>query len=212
MRIMALFQKKPQVISAPLYTLGTGKTVLVVGLGNPGKKYEGTRHNIGFACIDSFAKIHEFDAWIDKKNLKSLIASKLMGNTKVILAKPQTYMNSSGEAVQAIMRFYRISSNDLIVVHDELDIPFGQIRIRNGGSSAGHNGIKSLIGHIGEQFGRVRVGIGSPDKIGPIDYVLSKFTKDEQNHILSLERETTSILTEVIYRGELQSETRSFVL
>ena len=158
---MALFQKNPydSTEKQPLYTLGLNKTVLVVGLGNKGKEYGGTRHNIGFDCIDAFARATDLSTWVEKKDLKCLLASGTVGNTRVIAIKPTTYMNLSGEAVQAAVNFYKIAPSSITVVHDELDIPFGQIRTRMGGSDAGNNGIKSIIQHMGEDFGRVRIGI-----------------------------------------------------
>src|SRR5882762_5438852 len=159
---MALFQKKSNTSSAaPLYTLGLQKTVLIVGLGNPGKEYDKTRHNIGFAALDSFAAKLDFPDWITKKDLKSLISTQTIGDTRVVLVKPTTFMNLSGEAVQAVQHFYKVPDSQVVAVHDELDIPFGQIRTRLGGSDAGHNGIKSLIAHIGDGFGRVRVGVSN---------------------------------------------------
>lgn len=210
---MALFQKKPQsTTSAPLYTLGLNKSALLVGLGNPGKQYEGTRHNIGFACLDAFAKAHDFDPWIQKRDLKSLIAVKTLGDVRVILCKPQTFMNNSGAAVQAAAHFYKVHPDNMVVIHDELDIPFGQIRMRTGGSDAGHKGIKSLTQHLGPDFGRIRIGISAETQMPGADFVLAKFSKDEQSQISALVREVTSILTEYIYRSELQPETRSFMV
>lgn len=210
---MALFQKKPQVSdSIPLYTLGLNKTILVVGLGNPGKKYEKTRHNIGFACLDAFAEAHEFEAWHEKQDLKSFISTKVLGDNRVVLCKPQTFMNLSGAAVQATAHFYKVPSEQIIVVHDELDIPFGQIRMRMGGSGAGHNGIKSIIQHLGEHFGRIRVGVGSETKTDASDFVLAKFTKEEVAHMEKLAKEVTSVLTEFVYGGQLTPETRSFLV
>lgn len=142
---MALFFRKPDTEStAPLYTLGLNKTVLIVGLGNIGKDYVGTRHNIGFECVDNLAKALELQDWTSKKDLKCQISIGKAADQRIILAKPSTLMNLSGEAVQALMHFYKIPASDLLVVHDELDIPFGQIRTRIGGGSAGHNGIKSV--------------------------------------------------------------------
>lgn len=210
---MALFQKKPQTSdNLPLYTLGMNKTALIVGLGNPGKKYEGTRHNIGFECIDAFAKAHDFDPWMEKKDLKSQVTLKTLGDVRVILCKPLTFMNLSGEAVQALSHFYKIEPGQLVAVHDELDIPFGQIRMRMGGSDAGHNGIKSLIQHIGPEFGRIRIGISAETKMDGTDFVLAKFSEEEQKEMNQLTREVTSILTEYIYQGKLQSETRKFTI
>src|SRR5205807_917567 len=113
---MALFQKKPQTSSsAPLYTLGLNKTVLIVGLGNPSKQYADTRHNLGFRCVDAFAQQHEFPAWTARKDLKSHLTSHNIGDARVILAKPTTFMNKSGEAVQAVQQFYKLPANQMVV-------------------------------------------------------------------------------------------------
>lgn len=213
---MALFQRRPQV-SDPInfVTVGLNKTVLVVGLGNPGQEYDGTRHNIGFACLDYFVeKNTDMGSWLAKKDLKCLISTGRMGETRVLAIKPTTFMNLSGEAAQAVSDFYKIHPNQTIVVHDELDIPFGQIRTRTGGSSAGHNGIKSFIEHVGEDFGRVRIGVGpkTPEQIDSADFVLGKFSKDQQMELDSLQRETNAILTEYVFSGQLPTETRSFLL
>lgn len=208
-----MFQKKPQVsTSAPLYTLGMDKTILIVGLGNPGKKYDGTRHNVGFMCLDAFAKTHDFDNWSEKKDLKSLVTVRPLGNVRVVLSKPQTFMNQSGDAVQKAASFYKIPPENIVVVHDDLDIDFGQIRMRMGGTDAGNNGIRSLIQHIGIGFGRIRIGVSKPQHTDAKDYVLTKFSETEKRHLRALEKEVVSILTECIYRGELQPETRSFVI
>lgn len=196
------------------YSLGQNKSVLIVGLGNIGKEYEGTRHNIGFTVLDTFREKQNFPAWIEKKDLKCHLASTQMGDTKVILIKPTTFMNNSGEAVQTVVHFYKIDPSSVVVIHDELDIPFGQIRTRTGGGSAGNNGIKSISSHLGEQYGRVRVGIGP--KIHPqmdsADFVLGKFSPTESTQIANLTREASAILSEYIYGGELVSETRSFMV
>lgn len=214
---MALFQKNPHSNSEyhSLYSLGLNKTLLIIGLGNPGKKYDKTRHNVGFVCLDAFAEALEFGPWTTKKDLKTTLAMQTLGDVRVILAKPDTYMNLSGEAAQAVMSFYKIPIGQVTVVHDELDVPFGQIRLRAGGSSAGHNGIKSVIEHLGPDFGRVRVGIGNKKSQGEMDgadFVLAKFSKEEQAEMKSLTREVTSLLTEYIYSGELVPETRSFLV
>jgi len=213
---MSLFQRRPQLgDTIQFYTLGQNKTLLIVGLGNPGKEYDGTRHNIGFAAIDAFVAANEFGSWIAKKDLKCLQTSTTIGDTRVIAIKPTTFMNLSGEAVQAVASFYKIPADKVAVVHDELDIPFGQIRLRTGGSSAGHNGLKSIIQHLGEAFGRVRVGVGpkEPEQIDSADFVLGKFTKEQQTHMPELLRETSAILSETAYgAGELPAETRSFLI
>ncbi|MBA3758148.1 aminoacyl-tRNA hydrolase [Candidatus Saccharibacteria bacterium] len=215
---MALFQKNPydSTEKLPLYTLGLTKSVLVVGLGNKGKNYEGTRHNIGFECIDAFAKATELPEWIEKKYLKCLHTSGTVGNTRVIAIKPSTFMNLSGEAVQAVANFYKIPPSQIIVVHDELDIPFGQIRTRVGGSDAGNNGIKSIIQHMGEsagqQIGRVRIGIKAATPMESSDFVLGKFAAKEQKQLPHLIKEATAILTEYVYSAQLPHETRKFIV
>lgn len=212
---MSLFQKKPVVgTNAPLYTLGLQKTILVVGLGNVGKTYDGTRHNIGFDCIDTLASSQGIDSWTDKKDLKCLLATGIVGDSRVILCKPTTFMNNSGEAVQAVSHFYKIQSSSIVVIHDELDISFGQIRTRIGGSAAGHNGIKSLVQHIGPEFGRIRIGIGPkfPAQIDSADFVLANFSATEQKQMANLQKESTAILTEFIHSGTLPEETRSFIV
>ena len=212
---MALFQKNPfdNGQTKPLYTLGLNKTVLVVGLGNVGKEFETTRHNIGFECIDVFATAHSIAGWITKKDLKCLVAHGNVGSVRVLLCKPTTMMNLSGEAVQAVQHFFKIANSDTVVVHDELDVDFGLIRCRVGGSAAGHNGVKSLIEHIGEDFGRVRAGIGpkSPEQIDSADFVLADFNQSEQSHLGDLKREVTALLTEYVASSELPNDTRQVV-
>ncbi len=214
---MALFTKKPLQTSsmAPLYTIGGQKTVLVVGLGNPGKDYDGTRHNVGFRAVDAFVRAHEaFGGWVIKKDLKCQLTSATLGSARVIVIKPTTFMNLSGEAVQAVQHFYKITPAETVVVYDELDLEFGKIRLRGGGSSAGHNGIKSVIEHCGEDFGRVRIGINSEQrtKNDEKDFVLKSFSKVEQGQLANMDREATAILTEYIYAGELPTETRNFLV
>jgi PTH1 family peptidyl-tRNA hydrolase len=211
---MALFQRKPQVSDPVNYmTIGLNKSLMLVGLGNPGKEYDLTRHNIGFMAIDEFARRNDFQ-WQDKKDLKCHLASNMMGDTRVLLVKPTTFMNLSGEAVQAVMSFYKIHPDNITVVYDELDVDFGQVRLRKGGSAAGHNGVKSLIQHLGESFGRIRVGIGpkNPPQIDSADFVLQKFNKDEQEHLKELLVETTAVLSETAYGSPLPTETRNFLL
>lgn len=214
---MGLLQKKPIVVSKdlPLYTISGQLTLLLVGLGNPGKKYEGTRHNIGFACLDNFAAKHpEFSHWTQKKDLKCSLTIGTFGSTRVIAVKPNTFMNNSGQAVQAAQAFYRIDPARTAVIYDELTLPFGQIRMRSGGSSAGHNGIKSIIEHLSDGFNRVRVGIANntSSEADSANFVLKAFSAKEKEHIPALLAETDSILTEYVYRGELASETRNFII
>lgn len=197
------------------YTVGLNKTILLVGLGNPGKDYELTRHNVGFLCVDEFvSKTDEMEDWLQKKDLKCLVSSGRIGDARVIAIKPTTFMNLSGEAVRAVMNFYKVNPEYVAVIHDELDIDFGQIRLRVGGSSAGHNGVKSVTGAIGESYGRVRVGVGpkQPAKIKSEDFVLQKFSPEELAQLPNLKREVAAILSEYIHGGELPHDTRNFLI
>ena len=212
---MGLFQKKPQFqTSAPAYSIGMQKSVLIVGLGNIGKEYDGTRHNLGFACIDALAKSQDLDSWTEKKDLKCQLAMGNIGETRVILCKPTTFMNNSGEAVQAVCHFYKIDPSSVVAVHDELDIDFGQIRTAMGGGSAGHNGVKSVIEHMGADFGRVRIGVGpkTPAQIDSADFVLAKLSDTEQAQLKNLIQETNALLTEYIHSSNLPTETRKFIV
>lgn len=211
---MALFQKRPELSNPINYTtFSLNKTLLIVGLGNPGEEYERTRHNAGFMCLDEFARKNSFDPWANKKDLKSQITQANLGDTRVILCKPQTFMNLSGEAVQAVQHFYKLTNDQTIVVHDELDINFGQLRMRIGGSPAGNNGIKSVSKHIGENYGRVRIGIGpkKPEQMDTADFVLQDFNKAEQEQLPAMLREVTALLSEYAYGSPVTAETRSFL-
>lgn len=212
---MGLFQKNPYEHSdlQQVYTLGLSKTVLIVGLGNTGKKYDKTRHNLGFICVDSFAVSQEFERWAEKKDLSCLLTMKNVADTRVILMKPTTMMNLSGEAVQKVTSFYKISPQNILVIHDELDIPFGQIRVRAGGSSAGHNGVKSLQQHVSAGLTRIRIGVDSAEKgqMDGADFVLANLSTDEQSHLPELTREVSSMLGEFIASGQLAHDTRSFI-
>ncbi len=208
---MALFQKKPQVSDAqPIYSISATKTLLVLGLGNPGEAYQNTRHNIGFAALDLFAKNNDFPAWTEKKDLKSLITSANLGDRRVILCKPTTFMNLSGESAQSTQHFYHVYNQSTLAVYDELAIPFGQIRTRLGGSDAGHNGVKSLIHYIGDDFGRLRIGIGTKiaEKADKAGFVLKKFSKSEQESLAKILRESNSLITEYIFSENFSSDTR----
>lgn len=152
---------------------------LIVGLGNPGAKYAGTRHNAGFSVIDELAE--RYNIKVDTSKHKALIGKGIIKGEKVILAMPQTFMNLSGESVRAIMDFYKLTVEDLIVVYDDIDLDVGKLRIREKGSAGGHNGMKNIILHSGSQeFVRVRVGVGKkPEQMDLADYVLSRFGKNE---------------------------------
>lgn len=218
---MALFQKKPQVSdNMPLYTIGNIRTVLILGLGNPGKQYDGTRHNIGFEVLEHFAGKNDFPAWIDKKDLKCQLTMRSLGENRVILCKPTTFMNHSGEATQAVQHFYRVYNPQTLAVYDELAIPLGQLRTRLGGTDAGHNGVKSLIQHLGEDFGRLRIGIGAKEtkeakpttrQANTSKYVLSRFSRQEQSILPKILQEANALITECIFGGQLPHDTRTIV-
>jgi PTH1 family peptidyl-tRNA hydrolase len=212
---MALFVKRPELGSRLSFTTyGMNKSLLIVGLGNPGKEYDGTRHNVGFLCLDEFARKNDFESWVNKTDMKCHLAVKTVGDTRVILCKPQTFMNLSGEAVQAVFHFYKLSLDQVVVVHDEIDVDFGQLRMRVGGSSAGHNGIKSVTKMLGsEDYGRVRLGIGpkTPAQIDSADFVLQKFNTSEQANLPKLTREVNALLSEYAYGAPVTAETRSFL-
>lgn len=154
---------------------------LIVGLGNPGIKYKNTRHNIGFMFVDSVVDDAKVIMKLSAK-LKAQIGFCEINGEKVCLCKPMTYMNLSGEAVKAVMKYYNISIEDILVIHDDLDLSTGRIRIRERGSCGGHNGMRSIIEQLGSsEIKRIRIGIDKKDNV--IDYVLSRFTKDEMENI-----------------------------
>lgn len=154
-----------------------------VGLGNPGKKYEHTRHNVGFMVMDELAK--RWNISFNQEKFKGIYGTGIVNGEKVFLIKPITYMNLSGECVRPFLDYFQIALEDLVVVYDDLDLPTGRIRLRQKGSAGGHNGIKSLIQHVGtEKFNRLRIGISRPIKPIPIpDYVLGSFSKEETPEI-----------------------------
>ena len=166
---------------------------LIVGLGNPGRGYANNRHNVGFTCLNHFARMQGIR--FDKKQGLARIGVGEVADSKVVVARPQTYMNLSGQSVSRLVKRFNINLNNLLVIHDDLDLPLGKIRIRQGGGSGGHKGIDSIITWLGSQdFLRLRVGIGRPaitpgsveSEADIIDYVLSDFTPDEKQTIASV--------------------------
>jgi PTH1 family peptidyl-tRNA hydrolase len=152
--------------------------LLIAGLGNPGPKYERNRHNIGFMAVDEIVRRHSFGAW--RSRFQSMAAEGSIAGEKILILKPMTYMNESGRAVGEAVRFHKLSPEQVIVIHDELDLKPGKIRVKTGGGHAGHNGLRSIDAHIGSEFRRIRVGIGHPgDKSRVHGYVLSDFAKAE---------------------------------
>ena len=162
------------------------KPMLIVGLGNPGNEYIRTRHNVGFMAIDSLVPVDA--TWKNEK--KALTAHCDINGRRIIFAKPQTFMNNSGDAVGPLVAFYKIPIENVIVIHDDMDLKMGIMREKIGGSSAGHNGIKSIDNAIGKDYKRIRIGIGHPRdfdlNIDPADWVLGKFTDEQLNVINSV--------------------------
>lgn len=152
---------------------------LIVGLGNPGREYELTRHNIGFMAIDELAK--RWNISLNEQKFKGVFGVGFVNGEKVILLKPLTYMNLSGESIRPLMDYYKIDVEDFVVMYDDLDIPVGKLRLRMKGSAGGHNGVKSMISHLGTQeFQRIRMGIDRPKNgMKVVDYVLGRFTSEE---------------------------------
>jgi len=149
---------------------------LIVGLGNPGSSYQLNRHNIGFMAVDAIYRRHDFAVWSHK--FQALVAAGVVAGEKVLLLKPQTYMNLSGQAVAAALRFYKISLDHLVVIHDEMDLLPSKARLKQGGGSGGHNGIKSIDAHCGVDYRRLRLGIGHPGMAHLVhNYVLGNFAK-----------------------------------
>ena len=156
---------------------------IIAGLGNPGSEYAATKHNVGFMLVDALADKLGIDNWQDKFDAK--VAQGFLGTEKILLVKPLTYMNESGRAIGPLMNFYKLETEDLIVVHDDMDIPAGTVRIRKKGSAGGHNGIKSVLAHLGdEHFARVRIGIGRPlPGWTVVNHVLAPFTDEDKPKI-----------------------------
>ena len=151
---------------------------LIVGLGNPGAKYAGNRHNIGFMAVERIATDHDFGPW--KSKFQGSLSEGRFGSTRAVLLRPETFMNKSGDSVAAAMRFYKLEPEDVIVLHDELDLAPGKVKFKIGGGHAGHNGLRSIHSHLGPEYGRVRLGVGHPghkDRVA--GYVLSDFAKAE---------------------------------
>ena len=170
-------------------------TKLIIGIGNIGAHFEGTRHNTGFMLVDALATQLAAD-WATKDKFKSLIAEQTKDGQKIILLKPTTYYNLSGEAARTVKDFYKIHNENILVIHDELALPFGTVRARIGGSDAGNNGLKSIIAHIGADVARVRVGIANQQlaTIGAADFVLAKFNHDEHQQWPAVQQQALQLV------------------
>ena len=174
---------------------------IIVGLGNPTKEYDKTRHNVGFSVIDVLADRIGID--VSEKKHRALCGKGMLEGQKVILAKPQTFMNLSGESVRAMVDFYKVSPYEVIIVYDDISLEPGQLRIRTKGSAGGHNGIKNIIAHLGTQeFPRIKVGVGEKPKYMDLaDYVLSRFSKGEQELMDDAFREAADAVAMMISEG-----------
>ena len=170
---------------------------LIVGLGNPGKEYENTRHNIGYIFIDSLAD--KLGVSIDKKKFNGLYTEAVINNEKVLLVKPLSYMNLSGEVVEKFVNFYKIDINDILIINDDLDLDVGRVRLRLKGSSGGHNGLKNIALHLKtEDFKRLKIGISNNKLIDTKDYVLGKFTKEDKEIINNLKYKIVNLLMDFV--------------
>lgn len=174
---------------------------IIIGLGNPTAKYSGTRHNIGFAVIDEISKQHNID--VSTKKHKALIGKGVISGEKVILVKPLTYMNLSGESVREIVDYYKCTNEDIIVIYDDVSLAVGKLRLRPKGSAGGHNGIKSIIAHLGtDVFKRIRVGVGEkPNKMDLADYVLGRFVKEELPYMNDSTKNACEAISVIIEDG-----------
>ena len=174
---------------------------LIAGLGNPGEQYQSNRHNLGFLTLDYLAGRHDIP--LKKQGFEALFGKGKIGNERVLLAKPQTYMNLSGIAIERLVSYFRVDIKDLIVVHDDLDLPFETIRLKKGGGEGGHKGLMSIVQHVGSaDFLRVRIGIGKPIRKSMVEkYVLSPFAEEEQNAVPSILAVACDVVGEVILSG-----------
>lgn len=172
---------------------------LIIGLGNPSQQYHGTRHNLGFWYVSGFAAQHDL-GWQEKSKFRAYLAEGSLSGDKFILAKPTTYYNLVGESAQAICRFYKIPPEDVLVVHDDLALPIGTIRTREGGSDGGNNGMKSIITHLGQGVKRIRVGIDSPRRqpVSDAHFVLSKLSNVDAKQLSELSPKVYGIIRQFI--------------
>lgn len=173
---------------------------LIVGLGNPGKEYEKTRHNMGFNTINKIAK--EYEIGMTKQKFNGIYGTGSIENEKVILLKPQTFMNSSGDSIIQFKNFYKIENNQVIVIYDDLDLEKGTIKIRKKGSAGTHNGMKSVVYRLNtEEFARIRVGIGKEDEVNLIDYVIGAVSEEEQKILDTGTDKAKDALVEILKSG-----------
>jgi len=182
---------------------------LVAGLGNPGPRYQGSRHNIGFAVLDRLAETWASDAlgrggWSNR--FKGLLLSTRLGQEQILLLKPQTFMNLSGESLQGLAAFYRIHPRDMIVVHDDMDLALGRLGLKQGGGHGGHNGLRSISEALGKDFVRLRLGVGRP-KYDAVNHVLGHFADDEQEDVDKLVKRAVEAVEMILQKGKLSCRT-----
>lgn len=181
---------------------------LVVGLGNPGRKYAQTRHNVGFKVIDNLS--HRWNIPAEGKQLGSLVGAGRIGDSKVLLTRPQSFMNRSGQPVRSLMGYFKTDPEHVVVVHDDLDLPFGRIQLKKGGGHGGHNGLRDLNKHVGADYVRVRVGVGRPPEGWDVaDYVLGKWDDQEMDQVDDVVGEACDAV-ESILRDGLETAMNTF--
>ncbi|MBE6149590.1 MAG: aminoacyl-tRNA hydrolase [Firmicutes bacterium] len=170
---------------------------LIVGLGNPGKEYENTRHNTGFMAIDEYAKINNID--FNKNKFDGLYTDILVNNEKVILLKPQKYMNLSGEVIYKYMDYFKIKKEDILIIYDDMDLDVGTFKIRFKGGSAGHNGLKNIESNISSnEYKRIKIGISKNKNIDTVNYVLGKFSKEEKEKLNEVLKNIPNIIDDYL--------------
>ncbi len=173
---------------------------VIVGLGNPGRKYQNTRHNLGFITVDQLAEKHQIK--VSKLSFKALVGDGVIANQKVLLVKPQTYMNLSGESVRQIVQYYKIAPENLLVIYDDVDIETGKIRVRKKGSAGSHNGMKSIIYQIqSDEFPRIRIGIGGERRLSLRDFVTGGFSKEEKPLLEDAVQRSVGAIESIIAEG-----------
>ena len=206
---MAIIVKKPIISPSldPLYTSKTQNLRLVVGLGNPGQRYSHNRHNLGFMCLDKCAQLYE-SQWQEKPKLKSHLCSIDLRESRFILMKAQTYMNLSGEAVSLVAKFYKIEPQQIYIIHDDIRLKFGTIKVLETTENSGHNGLKSIQDILEAKLNLIQVGIGpkKPAEINLTDFVLADFSSKEIEKIPTITKEVSSLLGEL--EGNFKAQKR----
>ncbi|MGY0373621.1 aminoacyl-tRNA hydrolase [Clostridium sp. JNZ J1-5] len=177
---------------------------LIVGLGNPGKEYEHTRHNVGFDIIDLIAEEYNID--LNRKKFKGIYGDGRIGSERVLILKPMTYMNLSGESIKEVLSFYKIPNENIILIYDDISLEVGRLRIREKGSAGGHNGIKSTIAHLGSDlFPRIKVGVGQPSGNNLVSHVLGKFSEEDREKLSKTFKIASKAVESIITEGTVEA-------